>query len=283
MAQLYQLRGRVGRSHRRGHCYLLFAEREDLNFNAATRLRHIVESSNELGAGFRIAMSDLQLRGAGEILGARQSGSMGTIGLDLYSRLLANAVENLRITGSTDPDGATGASLNGAEPSVKDPLADPVTLLLPLAAHIPDWYIEDGATRYQLYHRVAGLASIEAENEFRRELIDRFGSVSQRVDAVPEEADIESISTRDPEILIKPRTGFEDARHRIQSMLNRVINADLTMVDLTYRPWRVGREGIYVSLNNRDGWQETLLEIVVQLGVFRAEARALVQRLVAAA
>ena len=146
---------------------------------------------------------------------------------------------------------------------------------------------------------MAGLASIEAENEFRRELIDRFGSVSQRVDAVPEEienllyqirlkraaeeADIESISTRDPEILIKPRTGFEDARHRIQSMLNRVINADLTVAELTYRPWRVGREGIYVSLNNRDGWQETLLEIVVQLGVFRAEARALVQRLVAAA
>ncbi len=299
MAQLYQLRGRVGRSHRRGHCYLLFAEREDLNFNAATRLRHIVESSNELGAGFRIAMSDLQLRGAGEILGARQSGSMGTIGLDLYSRLLANAVENLRITGSTDPEAATGASQNGAEPSVKDPLADPVTLLLPLAAHIPDWYIEDGATRYQLYHRVAGLASVEAENEFRRELIDRFGSVSQRVDAVPEEienllyqirlkraaeeADIESISTRDPEILIKPRTGFEDARHRIQSMLNRVIHADLTMADLTHRPWRVGREGIYVSLSNREGWQDTLLEIVVQLGVFRAEARALVQRLVAAA
>ena len=297
MAQLYQLRGRVGRSHRRGHCYLLFTEREDLNFNAANRLRHIVESSNELGAGFRIAMSDLQLRGAGEILGARQSGSMGTIGLDLYSRLLANAVESLRITGSADPGAATGGSLNGTAPSVKDPLADPVTLLLPLAAHIPDWYIEDGATRYQLYHRVAGLASVEAENEFRRELIDRFGSVSQRVDAVPEEienllyqirlkraaeeADIESISTRDPEILIKPRTGFEDARHRIQSMLNRVINADLTLADLSHRPWRVGREGIYVSLNNRAGWQDTLLEIVEQLGVFRAEARALVARLTA--
>ena len=299
MAQLYQLRGRVGRSHRRGHCYLLFAEREDLNFNAATRLRHIVESSNELGAGFRIAMSDLQLRGAGEILGARQSGSMGTIGLDLYSRLLASAVENLRVTGSVDPDAATGASQNGTGPSIKDPLADPVTLLLPLAAHIPDWYIEDGATRYQLYHRVAGLASVAAENEFRQELIDRFGSVSQQADAVPEEienllyqirlkraaeeADIESISTRDPEILIKPRAGFEDARHRIQSMLNRVVHADPTVADLSYRPWRVGREGIYVSLNNRDGWQDALLEIVEQLGVFRAEARALVKRLAAAA
>ena len=64
-------------------------------------------------------------------------------------------------------------------------------------------------------------------------------------------------------------------------MLNRVINADLTVADLSYRPWRAGREGIYVSLNNREGWQDTLLEIVEQLGVFRAEAHALVERLTA--
>ena len=92
LAQLYQLRGRVGRSAQRGHCYLLHDKHVPLSFDARRRLSAIMESSEELGAGFRIAMRDLEIRGAGELLGSRQSGNIDSVGFDLYTRLLAQAI-----------------------------------------------------------------------------------------------------------------------------------------------------------------------------------------------
>ncbi|MFO7632346.1 MAG: transcription-repair coupling factor [Caldilinea sp.] len=96
LAQLYQLRGRVGRSAQRGHCYLLYDKHITLNYDARRRLEAILESSEELGAGFRIAMRDLEIRGAGDILGARQSGHIDSVGFDLYTRLLAQAINEAR-------------------------------------------------------------------------------------------------------------------------------------------------------------------------------------------
>lgn len=93
LAQLYQLRGRVGRSSVRGHCYLLYEKNTTLSFDARRRLSAILESSEELGAGFRIAMRDLEIRGAGDLLGARQHGNIDTVGFDLYTRLLAQAIK----------------------------------------------------------------------------------------------------------------------------------------------------------------------------------------------
>ncbi len=92
LAQLYQLRGRVGRSSRRGYCYLLYDKNMPLSFDARRRLSAIIESSEELGAGFRIAMRDLEIRGAGDLLGARQHGQIDSVGFDLYTRLLAQAI-----------------------------------------------------------------------------------------------------------------------------------------------------------------------------------------------
>ena len=86
LAQLYQLRGRVGRSSRRGYCYLLYDKNMPLSFDARRRLSAIIESSEELGAGFRIAMRDLEIRGAGDLLGARQHGQIDSVGFDLYTR-----------------------------------------------------------------------------------------------------------------------------------------------------------------------------------------------------
>ncbi len=88
LAQLYQLRGRVGRSAQRGHCYLLYEKHNPLSFDSRRRLAAIMESSEELGAGFRIAMRDLEIRGAGDLLGARQHGHIDSVGFDLYTRLL---------------------------------------------------------------------------------------------------------------------------------------------------------------------------------------------------
>ena len=96
LAQLYQLRGRVGRSTQRGHCYLLYDRHGVLSFDARRRLNAIMESSEELGAGYRIAMRDLEIRGAGELLGARQHGNIDSIGFDLYTRLIAQSINELR-------------------------------------------------------------------------------------------------------------------------------------------------------------------------------------------
>lgn len=96
LAQLYQLRGRVGRGAQRGHCYLLYDRHKPLSYDARRRLSAIMESSEELGAGFRIAMRDLEIRGAGDLLGARQSGHIDSVGFDLYTRLLAQAINEAK-------------------------------------------------------------------------------------------------------------------------------------------------------------------------------------------
>lgn len=96
LAQLYQLRGRVGRSAQRGHCYLLYDKHTNLSFDARRRLSAVLESSEELGAGFRIAMRDLEIRGAGDLLGARQHGHIDSVGFDLYTRLLAQAINDAK-------------------------------------------------------------------------------------------------------------------------------------------------------------------------------------------
>ncbi|MEX1019531.1 MAG: transcription-repair coupling factor [Litorilinea sp.] len=96
LAQLYQLRGRVGRSTQRGHCYLLYDKANPLSYDSRRRLAAIMESSEELGAGFRIAMRDLEIRGAGDLLGARQHGHIDSVGFDLYTRLLAQAINEAK-------------------------------------------------------------------------------------------------------------------------------------------------------------------------------------------
>ena len=96
LAQLYQLRGRVGRSAQRGHCYLLYEKHNPFSYDSRRRLSAIMESSEELGAGFRIAMRDLEIRGAGDLLGARQHGHIDSVGFDLYTRLLAQAINEAK-------------------------------------------------------------------------------------------------------------------------------------------------------------------------------------------
>ena len=198
LAQLYQLRGRVGRGAVRGYCYLFHDRNSTLTFDARRRLEALLESSDELGAGFRIAMRDLEIRGAGELLGARQHGQIATVGFDLYTRLLAQSVNDLRdkrdrlakaqgVNGDTHhpADSANGA-LAPHPPSqqpesapfqieLDDPLAPPVTLDLPLRAEIPATYVEDEGLRLQLYRRIAGLNSQHDLEEMKKEIEDRFG------------------------------------------------------------------------------------------------------------
>ena len=164
LAQLYQLRGRVGRSSRRAYAYLLYRRRERLSDEARKRLQAIFNAS-ELGAGFQIALSDLEIRGAGNILGGEQSGHMAAVGFDLYSRLLADAVEESK------------ARREGRAPVLEKPGA---VLDLPVDAHLPDDYVPDEAQKLELYRRLARARTTGDIAAFRQEVTDRFGAAARR-------------------------------------------------------------------------------------------------------
>ena len=174
LAQLYQLRGRVGRSSRRAYAYLLYRRRERLSDEARKRLQAIFNAS-ELGAGFQIALADLEIRGAGNILGGEQSGHMAAVGFDLYSRLLAEAVEEKK------------ASLEGRPAVVERPQA---VLDLPLEAHLPDAYVPDTAQKLELYRRLARARSGGDLAAFRQEVVDRFGPMPAPVVRLVEVAEL---------------------------------------------------------------------------------------------
>jgi len=162
LAQLYQLRGRVGRSVRQAYAYLLYRYSEQMTPDAEERLQAIEEFS-ELGSGFRLALRDLEIRGAGEILGAEQSGQMSTVGLDLYVQMLADAVKTLK----------------GERPSDLEGLP---SLDLPVEAVIPAYYIPDDRQRIEVYRRLAEVET-EAEAEaLAAEMRDRYGTAPPAVE-----------------------------------------------------------------------------------------------------
>jgi transcription-repair coupling factor (superfamily II helicase) len=174
LAQLYQLRGRVGRSSRRAYAYLLYRRRERLSDEARKRLQAIFNAS-ELGAGFQIALSDLEIRGAGNILGAEQSGHMAAVGFDLYSRLLAEAVEHRK------------AEMEGRAPIVEAPQA---VVDLPVEAHLPTDYVPEEAQKLELYRRLARARTSGDLAAFRQELLDRYGPMPDAVIRLVEVAEL---------------------------------------------------------------------------------------------
>ncbi|MDP2728365.1 MAG: transcription-repair coupling factor [Dehalococcoidia bacterium] len=159
LAQLYQLRGRVGRGANLAYAYFLFPRDRQLTQTAHERLSTILEAS-ELGAGYRIAMKDLEIRGAGNLLGPEQSGNIAAVGFDLYCNMLAEAVEELK------------ARQSGREIAPPRPAT---TIDLPLSAYLPEAYIPDQAARISLYQRLARVDSLESLADLREEVRDRFG------------------------------------------------------------------------------------------------------------
>jgi transcription-repair coupling factor (superfamily II helicase) len=174
LAQLYQLKGRVGRGARRAYAYFLHPKMTSLTEPALQRLQTIGEAT-ELGAGFRIAMRDLEIRGAGELLGSRQHGHIAMVGFDLYTRLLAQAVQEARTHGQTPAPGRPTGEGEDEAALLLQPLEQAVQINLPVDAYLPRDYVPDDALRLQLYRRLAGLTSEEEIDDFRAELVDRFG------------------------------------------------------------------------------------------------------------
>jgi transcription-repair coupling factor (superfamily II helicase) len=161
LAQLYQLRGRVGRGPVRAYAYFFTDRRHRPTPEAYDRLQALAEQT-ELGGGYAIAMRDLEIRGAGEILGTRQSGHIAAIGFHLYTRLLSQAVRRLR------------AEREGRAPEMENL---PPSVDLPLAAALPEEYVPDRDLRLRLYRRMAEIASEDDLESLRRELEDRFGAL----------------------------------------------------------------------------------------------------------
>lgn len=160
LAQLHQLRGRVGRSHHRAYAYLLVPDRRSMTPDAEKRLEAIA-SMDELGAGFTLATHDLEIRGAGELLGEDQSGQMAEVGFSLYTELLERAVRSIRLGKLPDLD--AGEEVRGAE------------VVLNVPALIPEDYLPDVHTRLTLYKRISSARDGEALRELQVEMIDRFG------------------------------------------------------------------------------------------------------------
>lgn len=159
LAQLHQLRGRVGRSHHQAYAWLMTPPPKVMTSDARKRLEAIA-SLEDLGAGFALATHDLEIRGAGELLGEGQSGQMETLGFTLYMELLENAVESLK---------------SGKEPSLEDLTQRHTEVELRLPALIPEDFISDVNTRLSLYKRIASASDSSELNEIKVELIDRFG------------------------------------------------------------------------------------------------------------
>lgn len=165
LADLHQLRGRVGRYKHRAYCYLLIHPHQRLNPNARRRLQAIEEYS-ELGAGFALAMRDLEIRGAGNILGTEQSGHIAAVGYELYCELLEQAVRRLKkLPPATSID---------------------VDVDLPCQAYLPDSYIPDIRTKIDLYRKLARLTEVAQLTDFAQELRDRFGPLPPPVERLLE-------------------------------------------------------------------------------------------------
>jgi transcription-repair coupling factor (superfamily II helicase) len=170
LAEIYQLRGRVGRSATQSFAYLLVPSLDHLSKDSRERLKALMEY-NELGGGFKLAMSDLQIRGGGNLLGVSQSGHIAAIGYDLYLELLQKTVADLRNTQQQD-----------GQP-IQDDTVDP-EIHLNISAYIPEHYIEDIGQRYIMYRRIAAQieGSVDSIEDLREELSDRYGDLPAEVE-----------------------------------------------------------------------------------------------------
>ena len=254
LAQLYQLRGRVGRGAARAYAYLLFDKYRSLSEHAQKRLQAIFEAT-ELGAGFQIAMRDLEIRGAGNLLGAEQSGHIGTVGFDLYVRLLADAVDKLKALREGKP---------APEPRTERP---PISINLPFTAHLPTTYVGDLNLRLALYQRLAAVETVEDADAIAQELRDRFGTLppaaenllfAVRTRTIARQSDVVSIQVADDTLVIQTR-GDQAPRDRLHHVKIDGLTAGPAQARLDLR-----------VLDDR--WPEALLDVLSALAEHDAVA-----------
>jgi transcription-repair coupling factor (superfamily II helicase) len=254
LAQLYQLRGRVGRGAQRAYAYFFRHNRIAPTLEGRQRLETIAENT-QLGAGFSIAMRDLEIRGTGDILGTRQHGHIAAVGFHLYTRLLAEAVRRLRQKGELP----TTSLLTDKNSQL--PIAN---VELPLPVNIPADYVPDKTIRLGLYRRMANLRSLDEVQALGEEFIDRFGSPPEtvqnlflqlKVKILAEKADLASISAEGGQFILR----FPDG----------------TVPENMPDPGpavRIGKTALWMPYNDQDNWPEQLLDVLHRLQTRQPQA-----------
>ncbi len=253
LTQLYQLRGRVGRGANLAYAYFLYEKGKRLTPTAEKRLKTIFEAT-ELGAGFGIAMKDLEIRGAGTLLGVRQSGHISAVGFHLYSQLLAQAVEEQKAKQAGIP-----------EEKVKPSRLPPPTIDLPLPAYIPEEYVADLHTRLGLYQSLVTLERVEQIEVLAQEFSDRFGAppvevenllYALRIKIQAAKAGIESISTEQGEITLRLFEGMQFDQQKLEPFVKGLEphlkdGVKIGLTQLSLHPKRLGSQ-----------WQQVLEEVL---------------------
>ena len=251
LAQLYQLRGRVGRGAQRAYAYF-FRHRTKTPTPEGLERMEVIAENTQLGAGYSIAMRDLEMRGAGELLGTRQHGSIQTVGFHLYTRMLAQAVHQLR------QDGAFSLP-PGSLPRIKE-IAMPVSVELPLPVGITATYVPKQDLRLKLYQRIADLEDQQSISEMMEEFSDRFGELPEetrnlfyqmRVKLLAEEAGLSSIAMEDDRIALRFPPLPENQKKR-----------DLPVLGMDTR---AGKNGYWILLKKGTDWREHLLQVLYEL------------------
>ena len=269
LAQLYQLRGRVGRGARRAYSYLLLPASRSISEPAEKRLKTML-AATELGAGFRIAMKDLEIRGAGNVLGSEQSGHIHAVGFDLYTRLLSEAVESLRAQRGTDGHGDDGFhdadEVDGTGGSAS---AVPASVDLGIPANIPEEYIQDLPTRLGIYHSLVGVGvgALTDVDAIEEELQDRFGPLpwqvqnllyTVRLKGLAGQTGVRSITREGDRIVLRLHDDVGGARAALQRRFGGAV--------------AVGNSQIRMDIGELDdGWQGPLMATLQRFAEFREQ------------
>jgi transcription-repair coupling factor (superfamily II helicase) len=253
LAQLYQLKGRVGRGARRAYAYFLHPRASSLSETARQRLETITEAS-ELGAGFRIAMRDLEIRGAGELLGSRQHGHIAAVGFDLYTRLLARAVQKARAQKETVRPALSKNEFREEAAAYVQPLEEAVQINLPLDAYLPQSYIRDDTLRLQLYRRLSAVTAEDEIADMEAELRDRFGPLPDEAENLFFQlqlklyalaAEARAITTEEGQIVVRAESLENLDRARLQRRLGD--------------RGRVSRRAVWIPLDEDHRWRPALV------------------------
>ena len=253
LAQLYQLRGRVGRGAQRAYAYFFRHAHLAPTLEGRQRLETIAENT-QLGAGYSIAMRDLEIRGAGDILGTRQHGYIASVGFHLYTRLLADSVQRLQ-SGKGVPILAEALHRDQGLPGM------PVSVDLPIPVSLPASYIPDRQIRTRLYRRLADMRTQEDIDTLVEEFIDRFGPLPAeahnlfyqlKVKLLSEKAGLLSVSAESGQLILRYPPLPEGETTRKFPELDHEI--------------RVGKNTLWILVSENNGWQDKLISVLQVLG-----------------
>jgi transcription-repair coupling factor (superfamily II helicase) len=253
LAQLYQLRGRVGRSSQRAYAYFFKHRKKAPTPEGQERLETIAENT-QLGAGYSIAMRDLEMRGAGEMLGMRQSGYIASVGFHLYARMLSQAVQELKKS-------TTGLDSNVEKAFGLSAAYIPVSVDLPLSVGLPADYVADTTLRLQLYRRMATLRDETELDALAEEFVDRFGPLIEPIDNLiyqirvklrAEKAGLTSITAEGDQIVL-----------RYPPLPGGITSRELKFV---HPSARAGKNAYWMQFDESDlQWKQELLEVITEI------------------